>query len=115
MIRVHASHDRLLIAQLSDLLKADGISVLVRNEFLQGAAGELPLNDCWPELWVMDPGKVGRARGLVEDFLNALEQPVYSWICRRCGESIEGQFGCCWRCGDSAPESRDPDPESLVD
>ena len=115
MIRVHASHDRLLIAQLSDLLKSSGISVLVRIDFLQGEAGELHLNEFCPELWVIDPGKFGLARGLVDDFLNAIEQPVYSWICRRCGESIEGQFGCCWRCGDSAPESRDPDPESLVD
>jgi hypothetical protein len=113
MIRIHASDDRFLIAQLSDLLKANGIPILVRNEFLQGAAGELPVNECWPELWVMDAHMAGRARDLVKDYLDALEQPVRSWICRRCGESIEGQFGCCWRCGGPAPKSGDP--ESHVD
>ncbi len=115
MIRIHASDDRFLIAQLSDLLKDNGIPILVKNEFLQGAVGEIPVNECWPELWITDEGMAGRARRLVQDYLDVLEQPVRGWVCRHCGESIEGQFGCCWRCGAPATRPVAPDTESPAD
>jgi hypothetical protein len=107
MIRVHVSDDRLLTAQLRDLLVADGIQVLVRNEFLQGAAGELPINECWPELWVLDPDLADRAQDLIRTYLNELGQTMPVWVCPGCRERIEGRFGLCWQCGTPAPDPID--------
>lgn len=103
MIRIYVTSDPVQLGWLESILEADGISCLVRNRFLGGAIGELPLNEAWPELWVVDAEDERRARQLIEQALRPA-QPVAAWHCPGCRELIEGQFAQCWQCG----ESRDP-------
>ena len=58
----------------------------------------MPLQEIWPELWVINDIDYDRARQLLD---NAIvdESPHANWTCRQCGEENEGQFAACWNCG----------------
>ena len=101
MRKVHTAESVIEIAHLRNLLEAEGIACLVRNDRLGGVVGEIPFVECWPELWVVATGHYLKAKSLVDEALQAA--PVaQAWDCPHCGETIEGQFTACWNCG--APE-----------
>ena len=99
MQRLYSSDDRWLIDRLRQSLERRGIGCLVRNEHLAGAAGELPINECWPEVWVLDDDQLSRARRALEELLNLPLTAAPDWRCPHCGEPLEGQFHQCWSCG----------------
>jgi hypothetical protein len=99
MKRVYSSLDRFMVGQLRNALESRGIACLVKNEFLGGAAGELPPTECWPEIWVLEDGDLDAAKRVVSGELAAREAPAAPWRCLRCGQELEGQFGVCWHCG----------------
>jgi hypothetical protein len=99
--KVHTAESIIEMAHLRNVLEQAGIACYVRNERLGGAVGEIPFVECWPELWVLRNGDALNARGLIDTACAAVE-PSPDWICRTCGESVEGQFDACWRC--SAPD-----------
>jgi hypothetical protein len=102
MQRVYSSQDAALTVYLKGLLETEGIACTLRNALLGGAAGELPVHETWPELWVMHDADAERARAIVAA---ASAPPVGSpWTCPSCAESIEGQFDQCWQCGAARPE-----------
>jgi hypothetical protein len=103
MKKVYGSHDPLLIGQLREVLEAQHIGCITRNDYLMGAAGELPPTECWPEIWVLDDAQAERARALVDAFLAAAEAPGGPWRCPRCEEALDGAFSQCWRCGYERP------------
>ncbi len=105
MRKVHTAESMLEIAHLRNVLESAGIPCIVRNDRLAGALGEIPFVECWPELWVREPGQALRARGLIDEALrpSTCEDP---WQCPSCGERIDAQFAQCWRCA-SGPE-REP-------
>lgn len=96
---VFSSPNFLLVAHYRALLESEGIPSRIRNEFLAGAAGELPPLDCWPELCVA-PALEERARRAIAEAQAAPAAP--DWTCPGCGERIEGQFTACWNCGHEA-------------
>jgi len=71
----------------------------MKNSFLSGAAGELPPTEVWPILCVEDDKDYDRAKQIVDEELKRLENTSQRWVCHRCGETIEGQFTDCWKCG----------------
>ncbi len=91
-------HERAQAAMIRDMLEEEGIRCLLRNDQLYGAMGEIPLVECFPELWVVDDEVYPRASLLLKGFLRS-DDPSQVWRCSRCGEELEGQFGACWRCG----------------
>jgi hypothetical protein len=95
--KVHTAESIIEIAHLRNVLEQAGIVCYVRNERLGGAVGEIPFVECWPELWVLRNGDTLTARGLI-DTARAAVVPSPDWICRRCGERVEGQFDACWQC-----------------
>lgn len=84
------------------ILEEDGIACLVKNQNLAGAMGEIPLHECWPELWIINDADLPRAEGLVAAMLVPTGVASPSWQCH-CGEIIEGQFTACWNCGRERP------------
>jgi hypothetical protein len=105
MRRVHTAESAIEIAHLRNLLECEGIACIVRNDRLSGVIGEIPFVECWPELWVREPGQELRARGLIEAALKS--RPTGdAWTCPGCGERIEPQFSECWNC--SEPAERGP-------
>jgi hypothetical protein len=89
----------LQVAHARNLLIAAGIDSELRNQYLAGALGDLPMLETWPQLWVDD--------ALEAAALSALKRAAAApsgapWTCEQCGEQLEPQFTTCWRCG-SAP------------
>lgn len=111
MRRVYRSQLSPMVGHLRNVLESHGIVCVVKNEFLSGALGEIPPNECWPELWVLDEAQFDEAVAIVSAAaLDNLVEPGGRWTCSNCGEELEGQFTDCWRCG----RSREPGPEDTA-
>lgn len=107
MKRLYASHNTVVLDQITDALQQVNIKSITRNMNMTGqAAGELPPIVCWPEIWLLDDSDFDAASKILAALLKAYEEPGESWVCPRCGEQLEGQFGSCWRC--AATEEEEP-------
>ena len=82
-----------------DTLREAGIDASVERQFLSGAAGQLPPDQCLPEIWIAHEEQEHAARALL-DQLQSL--PQRRWQCV-CGEVVEGGFESCWNCGRPMP------------
>ena len=89
------------IHHYKNLLAAEGIRSVIRNEHFGSILGEMPFTDTWPQLWVVNDLDYERALQLIGDDALA-ESPAEEWRCAKCGETNEGQFAACWNCGTSA-------------
>ena len=67
----------------------------MQRYFLGAAAGELPPDQCLPEVWITHNEQESEARALLHDLQNV---PQRRWTCA-CGEFVEGGFEACWNCG----------------
>ena len=106
MRKVYATDNSAIIGHARQVLQNHAIPCVVRNDFLLGGAGELPVNETWPEVWVIDDRDFDRARALVAAIVAAAHESEPAWRCGSCDEQMEGQFTDCWRCGASRPEPR---------
>jgi len=96
------SCDHLLQAEhYANVLRAAGIGCTVRNATLSGAMGDIPFLECAPQIWIENRLDEARARDLIASLRLPLDAPP--WTCAHCGESIEPQFGACWRCSKPRP------------
>jgi hypothetical protein len=78
----------------ADTLCQAGIEATVQRQFLSSVAGELPPDQCLPEIWVMHDEQLEEGRALLRQ-LQTL--PQRRWRCA-CGELVEGGFESCWNC-----------------
>lgn len=101
MKKLHTFHlwERAQAGMYRELLAAEGVACLLRNEQLFSALGEIPFTECFPELWVIDAEVYPRAKLLLEGWLNSPPDNSGNWRCRSCGEESGGQFTVCWQCG----------------
>ena len=64
------------------------------------AAGQLPPDQCLPEIWIEDDAQFDAgASALLHDLQH---RPQRRWHCA-CGELVEGGFEQCWQCGAMMP------------
>jgi hypothetical protein len=91
----------LAIATLwADMLGQAGIEASVQRAYASSIAGEVPPDQCLPEVWVMEDERHADAQA----FLRQLRHlPWRHWVCRTCHERIEGPFEQCWSCGAAMP------------
>ena len=82
-----------------DILREAGIAASVQRYFLGAAAGELPPDQCLPEIWVHHDEQEQQARALLQSLRDL---PQRRWQCA-CGEQVEGGFESCWSCGRPMP------------
>jgi uncharacterized protein YlaI len=91
----------LAIATLwADMLKQGGFDASVQRAYASSIAGEMPPDQCLPEVWVMDDSTHAEAAALLAQLRNA---PYRHWVCPGCREQIEGPFDQCWSCGAAMP------------
>ena len=96
MKRVFRAASLIQVAHARNVLLTAGIPSELRNQYLSGALGDLPLLETWPQLYVEDADEAAALRALAR----AATAPAgISWICDDCGEVLEPQFTSCWRCG----------------
>ena len=103
MRKVYASDNGIILGHVRQVLESHAIGCVVRNDFLLGGAGELPINETWPEVWVTDDRDFERARALVAAVAPEAGASDPPWRCASCEELVEGQFTDCWRCGGPGP------------
>lgn len=97
MKKVYSSDNVIMAGHVHSLLEANDIDCHLRNMNLTGGIGELPINECWPEVWVNDESEYLVAKRLIDDALASADK-FEDWQCQ-CNEIIEGQFEICWSCG----------------
>jgi hypothetical protein len=83
----------------ADALTAEGIEASVQRQYLGSAAGELPPDQCLPEVWIKNGDQEDRAKLVLHDLRH---MPQHRWFCT-CGELVEGGFQECWNCGAMMP------------
>ncbi|GAB2780851.1 DUF2007 domain-containing protein [Halomonas shantousis] len=96
-VRVFRHSNTLLVSHVRNVLTSADIPCKLRNMVLGGGAGELPLGECEPEVWVA-VRDVSRAQSLVRQALEGPGDTRPDWSCRTCGETLEDVFAACWRC-----------------
>ncbi len=106
MRKIYESLDDLMTAHIKNVLDADGIDCVIRNEFLPNPLGAVA--ECRPEVWVLDDAAVDRARQIIEELLDPQQSIASVWRCPSCGESVEDQFTECWKCGNARPARDKP-------
>lgn len=99
MLRLTQAPNLAIATLWADALSFEGIEASVQRQYLSSAAGELPPDQCLPEVWIHHPPQEARAREL----LYALQHvPQRRWVCT-CGEQVEGGFEQCWNCAALMP------------
>ena len=84
----------------AEQLRSAGFDVSVQRFHAGSIAGEIPVDQALPEIWIMDDSRCEQARQVLRDLQNL---PQRRWYCPRCGELVEGPFEQCWNCGEDRP------------
>lgn len=113
MKKLYVSEDWFSIQQVAQVLDANRIPYVVKNEFSAGAVGELSPFDAVPEVWLLDDDWFARANALLDD-LKRVAADATDWHCRHCGEHNDASFELCWQCGEPC-DVNEPIVASRVD
>ena len=97
MKRVFGSYNQQIVHHAKNLLEAAGIRVLIRNQYLSSAMGELPPAECEAQIWVLEDQDEAKALQVLQH-----QERGPDWTCT-CGEPLGAQFTQCWRCGAQRP------------
>jgi hypothetical protein len=95
MLRLTQAPNIAIAALWVDALRHAGIEATMQRYFLGAAAGELPPDQCLPEIWLVNDEQETQARRLLHELTHI---PQRRWQCA-CGELVEGGFEQCWQCG----------------
>ncbi len=101
MLRLARAPNIAIAALWADALRQAGFSASVQRYFLGSVAGELPPDQCQPEVWLAHDDEKPRAEALLHSLQNP---PQRRWVCA-CGETVEGGFEQCWQCGACMPSA----------
>lgn len=99
MLRLAKAPNIAIAALWVDMLRQAGFEVSMQRYFLGAAAGELPPDQCLPEVWLMHEEQEREARALLKELQRPRQQ---RWQCA-CGELVEGGFESCWQCARPMP------------
>ena len=95
MMRLTQAPNIAIAALWVDALRQAGIDASMQRYYLGAAAGELPPDQCLPEVWLMNDAQEPQARAFLRELQHV---PQRRWVCA-CGELVEGGFEQCWSCG----------------
>ena len=84
MLRLTQAPNLMIATLWVDALIFEGIDANVQRQFLGSAVGELPPDQCSPEVWIINPHQEARARELLYHLQHVTQQ---RWQCK-CGELV---------------------------
>ena len=62
------SHENLaMVHNMKNILELEQIATVIQGEHRSFLAGQIPMMEAWPELWILDDSQEERARKLVEE------------------------------------------------
>ncbi len=102
MIRLTQASNLAIATLWADWLTRAGVEAIVQRQYTSSIAGEIPPDQCLPEVWVLEDSQLAQARALLFELQHPRER---RWVCPACQELIEGPFEQCWRCGANMPGS----------
>lgn len=100
MKMVYTSENHFLVNNAKNIIESAGIETFLKNEFAQGAVGEIAAFDCWPEVWVVDDIDFEKARAVIAE--SNKPSSMHDWICNHCLEKNDASFEICWQCNNDA-------------
>lgn len=100
MRRLTSAPNLALATLWAEQLCAAGIDSTVQRAWAGSIAGEIPPDQALPEVWVNDDAQHAEAATLLHELRHL---PWHHWLCRRCGERVDGPFEQCWNCGADRP------------
>lgn len=104
MLKVYTHPDRAFVGLLAEIVQSGGYPCYIKNEFLGGGAGDIPPQECWPELWLLNERHEQAALALIASVTPATSTTGTTWQCGQCGEWLEPQFAACWHCTDDGAD-----------
>ena len=99
MLRLTRAPNIAIAAFWVDALRQAGIEASVQRYYLGAAAGELPPDQCLPEVWLVHDAASILVACTAIGLLHVTQR---RWVCL-CGETVEGGFEQCWNCGRPMP------------
>ena len=103
MIRLTRAPDLMLGQHWVNLLEQAGIACRLSGVYLQGGAGEIPVDQCGPDIWIENERDRDAAMRVIDGKSDASPGMQPHWHCDACGEWLEPQFSECWQCGAARP------------
>ncbi|NNC88343.1 MAG: DUF2007 domain-containing protein [Akkermansiaceae bacterium] len=106
--------DHTLVSYYRGLLEAEGIPVIMRNEYLaMSGLTEIPITEFYPNICVLHDEDYERAwkvmRRAIHENARGSDTEV---TCAECGESNPGNFEVCFSCGKALGTAADGERES---
>jgi hypothetical protein len=98
MIKIYSASNLPEAHLLLNLLEQAGISARILNNFAQGASGEIPFEQAYPQLWLEDERDTALAEKIICKYEATPVEPEWRF-CRNCGERNPANFELCWQCG----------------
>ncbi len=98
MKRVYTADNVAMAWHVRNLLEQYDIAAIVRNDKLYSVAGEMPVHECLPEVWVEEELKVRRAEQIIRKLARPVSEQGEEWNCGNCGEANAASFDLCWNC-----------------
>ncbi len=90
------------VEHMQNILAIEGIETQIKNKFLGGASGDVPVFETWPELWLVNPEQLAKATSVIKKSENETGD---DWFCPVCKESNAGSFEICWHCQTVKPDT----------
>ena len=99
MKKVFTHENRMIVYNMKNMLEAEGIETVIKNEYSGGGVGDLPAFDTWPELWIRKEAQLAQAESILQSVVSPTDAD--DWFCGGCREKNDAAFGICWNCGRS--------------
>lgn len=107
MRKVYSCNSIIELAPYKFALAAEDIKLLIKNEFAQGAIGELPPTDALPQIWVLNDSDFEQAQQICIEVEKQQQQLSDDWLCVHCSETNASSFEYCWQCQTIRPPNND--------
>ncbi len=102
MKRIYTADSVAMAWHIRNVLEQYDIYAEVKNDKLASIAGETPITESMPEVWVK-PLYAKRAEQIVHEVLSSENTPDgEDWVCADCSEQNAANFDICWNCQGAA-------------
>jgi hypothetical protein len=84
MTEIFTSPDQACFLLAKAYLESNEIECRISNELLSSIAGGIPVDQCWPKLYVIDDSKVDLAKEKIKEFLEQTQRNTFPSFCPNC-------------------------------
>ncbi|MDC9725793.1 MAG: DUF2007 domain-containing protein [Gammaproteobacteria bacterium] len=93
---IYTNENRYLVHNIQNIVENAGITIMLKNEFAAGAAGDLVPHETWLELWVVNDDDYDKAMVAIDSSFSTANDA--EWIYNSCKEVNNASFEFCWNC-----------------